>query len=300
MLDIRYHIASLTAVFLALGFGILIGSSYAGPAAIRRMSVQIERQNQRLDDAVQLNEHDHELLRVNEDAIAALVPHLVQNQLAGKRIALIQTGDYSDGAKDASQAIAQAGGTVTSTTTLTDRFAMLSGDDRQGLAKALGASGDDDSSLLKPLALALLLGTATHPNLASEVSTLSQAGVIDTSGDLTAPVDMVVLIGGEATAPDTDSDSAPTHEEEIIALLKTPANPQGKTPTVVGCETLDAVQSSVPAFLRAGVASVDCIDEPIGALDLPYALNGDNSAYGVKPTSDRLIPQALAAPAPSA
>lgn len=302
MLDIRYHIASLTGVFLALGFGILIGSSYAGPAALRQMRAQIEQQNQRLDNAVQLNEQDHALLKQNEDAIAALVPHLVQNQLAGKRVAIIQTGDYPDGAQDASQAITQAGGIVSSTVTLTGRLDMLSPDDRKALAAQIGSGDGSDSALLRPLALALIEGAENHAGVSAQMAALADAGVLEISGDLSAPVSKVVLVGGTATAPDPDSDSdqPPSHEEELIDLLRsTPLKEGQKLPVIVGCETRDATLSSIPVYLRAGIASVDCIDEPLGALDLPFALNGEGAAFGVKPTSDRLIPQSLEAPPPA-
>ncbi|HEX5322436.1 MAG TPA: copper transporter [Capsulimonadaceae bacterium] len=297
MLDIRYHIASLTAVFLALGFGILIGSSYAGPAAIRSMSVQIQRQNERLDNAVQLNEQDHALLKQNEDAIAALVPKIVQNQLAGKHIALVQAGDYPDAVKYASDAISQAGGTVVSTTELTGRFDMLSDTDRQRLAKALNSGSADDNALLRPLALSVCLGTSAHPDLESELESLEQSGAIARNGDYSGPANMVVVVGGSAASD--AADSGQTHEEQLIALLKEAGS--GKAVALVGCEPRDAVQSSVPIYLRAGISSVDCIDQPLGALDLPFALIGESSAYGVKPTADRLIPPSLeVSPAPSA
>jgi hypothetical protein len=291
MLDIRYHIASLTAVFLALGFGILIGSSYAGPAAIRQMSVQIQRQNQRLDNAVQLNEQDHAYLKQYEDAVAELMPRIVQSRLTGKRVALIQTGDYPDAITDASAVVAQAGGTVASTTTLMGHFDMLSQQSRENLAKALGGQASDDSTILKPLTLAICLGTSAHPNLENELSTLEQDNIIERSGDYSAPVDMVVVVGGSATPG--DANAGPTHEDELIALLKSPHGGQN-APVLVGCETRDAAQSSIPTYLRAGIASVDCIDQPLGALDLPFALNGESSAYGVKATADRLIPPSLA------
>ena len=290
MLDIRYHIASLTAVFLALGFGILIGSSFAGQAAIRQMSVQIQRQNDRLDNAVQLNEQDHALLKQNEDAIAALMPRIVQNRLTGKRIAIVQTGDYPDAINDARSAIAQAGGTVSSTTTLLGHFDVLSDQSRQDLEKQLGAQDSGDNTLLKPVALALCLGTSAHPNIESELATLEQAKIIQRAGEYDQPTDMVVIVGGSAST--TDADTGPTHEDELISLLKSPDSGQ-KGPVLVGCETRDAAQSSVPIYLRAGISSVDCIDQPLGALDLPFALNGESSAYGVKPTADRLIPASL-------
>jgi hypothetical protein len=64
--------------------------------------------------------------------------------------------------------------------------------------------------------------------------------------------------------------------------------------SVVGCEPYDAEQSSMPTYATARIPSVDCIDLPIGELDLTYALLvHDATAYGVKTTATRLVPEAI-------
>ena len=39
---------------------------------------------------------------------------------------------------------------------------------------------------------------------------------------------------------------------------------------------------------------MDCIDQPLGQLALPFALRGETDSYGLKPTAARRVPASLA------
>jgi hypothetical protein len=64
---------------------------------------------------------------------------------------------------------------------------------------------------------------------------------------------------------------------------------------VVGCEPFTAAASSIPLYQNYGIATIDCIERPLGRLDLPFALRGGADAvdYGLKPTASRRIPVSL-------
>lgn len=47
IIDIKYHIASLTAVFLALGIGIVIGTSMIGSDTITKQQKEYDQQRGR-------------------------------------------------------------------------------------------------------------------------------------------------------------------------------------------------------------------------------------------------------------
>ncbi len=59
----------------------------------------------------------------------------------------------------------------------------------------------------------------------------------------------------------------------------------GSSPLVVGCEPFTAAVSSIPGYQAAGIATVDCIDLPLGQIALPFALRGEAGDYGLKPTA---------------
>lgn len=294
MIDFRYHIATIIAMFLMLGIGIVVGSATnLGPAVIKQQTSTIQSLSGKLDNVLQESARDHSLLKQNEEALTELVPRLVGGKLAGKKIAIIRTGDYADAAASAEQAIAAAGGAVVSETTLTGRLQLLDDTQRAGILRDLklpADTGDDQSYalILKPLMQSLRFGDTDSGNARSSMDVLRQDSVVNTSGDYSSAVSAVVIIGGSLNDDDADDPSA----DALISGLTDP----NSTPaiTVVGCEPFDCVSSSMPAFNKAGIASVDCIDLPVGALDLPFALRGDETvSYGVKSTATRLLPRAL-------
>ena len=67
---------------------------------------------------------------------------------------------------------------------------------------------------------------------------------------------------------------------------------------VVGAETTDSSQSTVKAFQRNGISSVDDVDEAIGRFALILLLDGAKAGhYGVKPSAaDGVLPPLETAP----
>ena len=49
MINIRYHIVSITAVFLALGIGVAMGSTFLGKATVDQLKTQISKAEKRID-----------------------------------------------------------------------------------------------------------------------------------------------------------------------------------------------------------------------------------------------------------
>ncbi|MEX0621195.1 MAG: copper transporter, partial [Solirubrobacterales bacterium] len=62
---------------------------------------------------------------------------------------------------------------------------------------------------------------------------------------------------------------------------------------LVGVEEVSTEPSSVEYFSERGISTVDNIDLPVGRLSLVYTLGGAQGSFGVKETSDRLLPYPL-------
>ena len=246
----------------------------------------------------QETDHDRGLLRQNQDAISELTPGLVADKLAHKRIALVLLGDYPAASQEATQAISDAGGTVVSTMTISNGFGLLDDAKRRQLAGA----GEDAATLYHNLAVVFRAGTISRPETQAGLDALQNSNMISYSGDYSLPVAGVVVIGGWDDDPtatvtgNSDQSSLPaqlSNSDNELALINTLVS-GGTTPlNVVGCENSDAAYSSLPNYLKANISSVDCIDLPIGALDLPYALAGEHGAYGIKSQSSLLLPKSL-------
>ena len=106
MFDLRYHVASLAAVFLALIIGILVGAGLATRTDVegserRVLQDRIEELQQRNDDVVAQADLLRRQREAAENYVANTYPALMNGRLRGKRVALLFTGQPDDDALDA-------------------------------------------------------------------------------------------------------------------------------------------------------------------------------------------------------
>ena len=285
MLDARYHLYYSIVIFLMLGIGVMIGASLYGPVQVRQQQNVVRKLADETNLVVQQRNQIQARLNDDETALASLQPALVRGKLAGKRVVLIQTGDYADATTAANQSLEDAGATVAATVVLTGQWATLSARQR-GALSAVAAAPDpaaQNKALLAALALALAGGTAAAPANAAAVSALQQAGLLTLSGDLSQPCALFVVVGGSsADVLDPSLDTALVAGFQALPSV-----------TVAGCEPSGAAQSSVPAYQAAGIPTVDCIDLPLGQIALPFTLRGEPGDYGIKPTAKQRLPDSL-------
>ncbi len=290
MLDARYHLFYSIAIFLMLGFGILIGASYYGPTQVRQQRDIFRKLVEETNTVVQQRNEAKARLSDDEAALASLRPALVRGKLAGKRVVLIQTGDYADATQAANQSLEEAGATVTATVVLSGRWGQLTVRQRSALS-SIAAPPDpaaQDKALLLALASALAQGIGISPANAAVLTALQQAGLLTLSGDLSQPCTLFVLVGGSsADQPDTSQPDPSVDAGLLAGFAALPGV------TIAGCEPSTAAASSVPAYQAAGIATIDCIDLPLGQIALPFALRGEPGDYGIKPTAKLRLPDSL-------
>lgn len=278
MLDLRQHLFYFIAIFLMLGVGMLVGASFYGPAQVRQQQTSLAHLRVQVDGAVQEGRDAKALLAKNEAAVDSLRPALVHGILSGRRIVLVQTGDYADAVQEAATALRDAGATPAATVVLGSGWAAL---DTPARADALaGLTG-------------VLVGGAGSPTRAAALQTLEDRSLVVVTGSLDAPCSLFVLVGGRRQ--DSGTDDTPSSGLELAQVLQTGA---GAAARLVGCEDYGADTSSMPAFQQAGISTVDCIDRPLGKLALPFALLGgaNEGDYGLKATARYQTPPSLEPP----
>ena len=267
----RYHLVTMIGVFLALGVGIAIGSSFVqGPL--------VEQQTHRLDDL--RNQYNNQVLvaqeslRTYNDFVAALSPRLTQGRLTGLRVAIVQSGDYPDTVRKTRDALEQAGAKVNSETVVERTFPTRAKLVQNQVLPKLTTFPEPllpgDTALLKVLAYALSNGGA---DLAAA---LSDARLIRQDGDYSVPNDWVVIVGGEAD--DTES-RVDTVDVPLVEELK------AYNAKVLVTEPRQAAVSCIPAFHADDISTVDNADTDIGRLAVVLAMKAEHGNYGVKPTA---------------
>ena len=124
MFDLRYHGASLAAVFVSLALGIVIGVAIASGGEVEKQTADFVKRD-RDELRVELDRLEEQLeqtrLAAQADAefVDALYLPVVQGRLAGSRIALVQLGGGDSGtAEDVEDVLRTAGasGRASSTT----------------------------------------------------------------------------------------------------------------------------------------------------------------------------------------
>jgi Copper transport outer membrane protein, MctB len=280
MLDLRYHVASLSAVFIALVVGILVGVGISGRGFVDKSERRnFENRIAALQTKADQLSAEKGLIAQEGQAAVSFVqdayPVLMHNRLAGKRIAVIVVGPSGGTTgSDVSRALADAGATT-------------------ALYRAV-----KEPVTLKPLRSALkgTPGFRTLPDIAHELGQewvtggvtpiadkVSPLVVEEQRGSTGKPVDGVVVI--ERSAP-----ADPATQRFLTGLLS--GLRDGGVP-VVGAEEVDTEPSVVPLWRAVqGMSSVDDIDTPTGKFALVLLLGGVPSGnFGVKPTADATLPR---------
>jgi len=96
MIDIRYHIASLIGIFLALALGILIGNTIVGDNLLvdeqKKMIDRLEDQfyvlRERETKLVEESQYKDQVIANYENYSQALLPPLVNDRLTGYKVAI--------------------------------------------------------------------------------------------------------------------------------------------------------------------------------------------------------------------
>jgi hypothetical protein len=286
MFDLRYHVASLAAVFLALVIGILVGvgisdSGYVDKGYRGLLEQRIAKLEGDLGDARRQAENLSAQQRATQAFVTDTYPELMANRLRGKSVALVFLGPADAHVRTSlEQMLADAG---------------ASGWVRVRALKLPLDVQQIDNTLAGEPALARYVGGARLPalgkGLAEELAqggraplwtTLAEQIVAERTGSEKRPADGVIVV---RTAGKQYDGTASFLSGFYSGLIAAPV-------PVVGVETTEANESAVASFQRNGISSVDDVDQQIGRFALTLLLDGAQAGhYGVKASAkDGVLP----------
>jgi copper transport outer membrane protein MctB len=321
MIDFRYHLVSIVAIFLALSLGLLLGSTaLAGPVqrGLNGLSKAEQRQiNNLLQQRGQLQ---GQISSENQFALAN-APAMLHDVLAGQRVALVLApgapGSVTSGVE---QALRTAGAKVTGTLQLDPSFFDTSAAASQKLSQIaaqyaqpagvtlIGTAQAQASELLAQVIMTHNTAGQPAPGQRDPVSVqavqgLAGGGYLSKSGQ---PWDRatlaVVVIPG--TPPSTDDTNA---ESQALVTLAQQLNLAGQGTVVAGTISGSGPGSAIDVMRSGGraghLSSVDNADYPIGQIvvaqalaDRQYRRSGN---YGVTATASSAGPSPPPSPAPT-
>jgi hypothetical protein len=321
VIDFRYHLVSIVAVFLALAIGIVLGSTELQGNTIDVLRTTQNSLKNQLDQSNAGRTAAQNQLNNNLAFLSKAEPKLLANELTGDRIVLItEPGASSLVISGVEQAAKLADATVTGEVAIQPKFNDLSGATQASLSQINSVlSSTDNTSLATPSndqtlnqqQAAQLIGTAIlATSTAGETTGLStadattllsayaQAGYITITPAVTNRATLAVIVTPD-TAP-TDGQNDPG-TQVLLAMAQQLAGESAAT-VVVGSTAGSSPAGSPIAALRAsGVASlvstVDNADAIIGQVSTIWALA--NQLGGGKPNSYGISGASAVSPVPS-
>ena len=282
--DLKYHLTTIVAIFLALAVGIVVGSSLIAGSSVKGLEDQFGKLREENRQVRQATETLSDQIQQHTEFERSVAPVLVKSRLYGRNVAIIQTGDYVTATQSAMSILEQSGASIISVTTFTNlKTASAHKRMERAMRKISGEPIEPDQ--LQSVVLGIIAESVANGSNPDAMDILEHNGLLSTSGDYDKRVSRIVLVGGSAR-------SLPKGTNILDLTLIDKLKALGIS-TLVGVEPLDVVSSYIPAYHTKQLATVDNVDQYMGQVALVYAVWGESGRFGVKRTSDRVVPESL-------
>jgi hypothetical protein len=316
MINFRFHVVSLIAIFLALALGVVVGAGVIDRGVVDTLNSRLDRVEAK-SDRIQLENDTLKAAQTRDAAfIQSMEPFALPGRLTGETVALIAVrGVDGDRVTRSIAAITEAGGQVSGILWLEAKFGLPGKDDAKTLATAIDDPTKRGTALRNAVWKRIASRFAKPP--ASETATdiltvLQDAGFVEyqqVDGGLTVTQfpgrdALTVLIVGEAgevatadvvmpAATALSAEARPLVVGSVYADLETgPARGDGfddlraseLSRTVSTVDDLDLAQG--PTTLALVLADLTCVPPVVGH----YGYGSDTVALPDPATSCRGVP----------
>jgi hypothetical protein len=319
MIDFRYHIVSIVAVFLALGLGLLVGATALQPTALGGLISLSQREHEQIGAALATNRQLNRQLDSNDQWAQANAPQLLHGLLAGERVVVVEApGASSQVVSGVSDALAEAGATVSGQVQIQDKFFDVSRATQQQLTQlaqrftpvAVSLQGSPVAQASQAIAGAILTKDGAGQPVAGQRDSASAAllsgfgaeGFLAVNGQPDARATLAIVI-----IPDTpQSTSISNPQSQRLVTLAQQLNLAGQGTVVAGSVDGSGPGSVIDVMRNGGraghLSSVDNANRTIGQIVVAQALaeqlRGVSGSYGA--TSSAASAGPSPAPTPSA
>jgi hypothetical protein len=276
MFDLRYHVASLAAVFLALIIGILVGVGISDrglvdSAKTKFLQDEVASLQHRLDNKSTQKADQARDRAAAQTFINETYPALAHNRLKGKQVAVVYVGSDTGAIRSSVDgALRDAGAQQVRLRALKVPIDAKQLDAAlKGQPAAAGLRGKANFEALgRALGQELVLGGDTPL-----WDSLTGALIEHQDGGTQMPADGVVVV--RTASPQSGATS-----KFLLGLYEGLGSTSAPA---VGAEQTDTADSATAIFRRSGLSTVDDVDTRVGRLALLLLLAGQPAGqYGVK------------------
>lgn len=321
MIDFRYHLVSLIAVFLALAVGIVLGAGPLRDTIGDTLTGQVQdlrADRERLRGELEATELDVTERTTYLEQSAGV---LLENTLTDQRVTVVTLpGTSPDDVKAVRDRLAQAGAQVDGEVAVTDAWTDPDNRSfRQTFAGQLlgylqpAPAADAPAETIFALALGhALTGAAADGKRTEDAATLmdlltsADAPLVTLTAEPTAPADATVLVGPRPAAPPAEStpkeqtDAARVVLDSYVRLAEGLATTGPSVTVGAAVSDLDLVSAVRRGDVAGRVTTVDSVGEITAALSTPLAtavaLSGGQDHYGFQSGATEPVPPRVALP----
>ncbi|MCV2489010.1 copper transporter [Geodermatophilus sp. YIM 151500] len=332
MIDFRYHLVSLIAVFLAVALGIVIGTTQLNDPILADIEAQVtdlEQDKRALEDQTQQLQAR---LDTADDFEQSVAPALVEGALTDRSVLLLTTNEAvgTEIVDEVASLVAQAGGSVTGTLRLQPEYsdpataaALQSYVTGPGLPPGVQLPETDDAGRLVAALLSQVLmapadagspeqntapeaeaggspaGQPSTADVSSVVAGLSALDVLTQESASVAPADFAVVLTADAFTADAEERNG------TLVELVTALDAAGSGAVVAG-DAASAAESGLVGAIRAdptlsaAISTVDNVGTSAGRISTVLALGreaeGTSGKYGTGEDAQPVPPVSPAAP----
>jgi hypothetical protein len=318
MIDFRYHLVSIVAVFLALGIGLLLGATALQPSTLAGLIKTSQREHHQIDSLIFSNGQLNRQITSNDQFAETNAPQLLRQLLAGERVVVVEApGASGQVVSGIDQALTEADAIISGHVQLQSRFFDVSPATQEQLTQlaqqfapaGVTLHGSPVAQASQVLADAILTKDGLGQPVAGQLDSASAAllsgfgagGFLTRSGHPEARATLAVVVTPEG--PSTTSDSNPA-SQRLVTLAQT-LNLVGQGTVMAGSVSGSGPGSAIDVIRAGGrggrISTVDDADHTIGQIVVAQALyeqlRGVSGNYGS--TASATAPGPSPAPTPS-
>ncbi|MGW0436737.1 copper transporter [Micromonospora sp. NPDC003197] len=229
MINFRYHVVSLTAVFLALAIGLIVGTAALnGPVAdsLNERVAGLSRSNEQLRENVSSLEKE---LKLEEDFAAEISHVVLPNTLAGRRILLLTLPSGREHIEGVTEMLRRTGATITGRVDISDKFFEPENNDpllelaessAQPVLPTSALPGNSDGVETSSALLSSALLNRTGPPVTEAdrrrlLTAYGNAGYLTVADKVNGPAEAVVVISGQSH---TDKNAA-KKDQSVLQMV---------------------------------------------------------------------------------
>jgi hypothetical protein len=304
MINFRYHIVSLMAVFLALSVGIVIGVTLR-PSVDSGLTQQAEQDRKTVQELRAEIDRRNALDKYREDYAARVDPTITAGLLTGDRVAVIVMPGAPSAVVDAiAKAVPIAGGEVTKTVHVDDSAFAATAPEKVDQAltdygPVLGVA--DDVTTATRLGAALGRAVLAKEPVAQDstakaiTKALSGAGLIAVEPKSTEQAQLAIVVTAAAPTTAPTADELAAHVQFDVALKDAAAGVVVAGPNSMEIQGTDVLAVRTDSSSNDLLSTVDVADLASGVTTVQLAgkeqLLGRQGHYGALTGAEAATPE---------